>query len=488
MAILINSPGLVTTGTEGADEIRFNTGGFTGNASVVNALGGNDTIFGANVKVLSGAAAGSGPDINAGGGADSILFDFSGSTTSATNLIVKGGAGRDTITLSGEGGASIANVAGGDGGDLITLGGTATFSAIGGGAGHDTITVASAASAILATGATLTMGAGNDVFTDVSGSLSSQTGAGILGGGGADTITLNAITNTGSFVNGDSTADGGGADSISVTTVGAATVVRGKGGADQINVQALAVSATVAGNAGGDTITLSGTSIVGGVVNAGQGGDSIVIDETDLTNAGTISINGGGGKDTIFIADAVVANTAVMINGGAGVDSIAFSGDVLDTADLGGLQLNSLSDSKLGAYDTVDLTGLNSADEVATIDIVAGSALSFVNSSSTIGAAANIAPSVFLTGAGITGSVTGGYMTYASVGSATLAVAAGYADAATRIASGTSEGRAVLFTNGGNDFLFIQGGTAGTDDDALIQFNGISGSTMSNAAITLKAD
>ena len=45
MAILITSPGLVTTGTEGADEIRFITGGaLTGNASVVGGLAGNDTI------------------------------------------------------------------------------------------------------------------------------------------------------------------------------------------------------------------------------------------------------------------------------------------------------------------------------------------------------------------------------------------------------------------------------------------------------------
>ena len=122
------------------------------------------------------------------------------------------------------------------------------------------------------------------------------------------------------------------------------------------------------------------------------------------------------------------------------------------------------------------------------MDVVAGSALGFANSASSIGAIADIAPTVFATGAAISGSVTGGYMTFTGEGSATLAVAAGYADAATRIADGASEGRSVLFTNGGNDFLFIQGGTAGTDDDALIMFNGISGSTMAAGTITLKAD
>jgi len=455
-------------------------------ASVVNGLAGNDTIFATDLLVASAANIGSGPDINAGGGADSILFDFSGSTTSATNLIIKGGAGRDTITLSGADGAAVANLAGGDGGDLITLNGTGTFSAIGGGAGLDTITVDSASVTTLATGATLGLGAGNDVFTDISGQLATQTGAGILGGGGSDTITLVAIAGTGSFVNGDSTADGGGADSIAVTTVNAETVVRGKGGADSINVASLAVSGTIAGNAGGDIITVSG-AIAGGDINGGQGADSIVIDEADLTNAGTVAINGGGGKDTIFFGDAVVGNTAVLIAGGAGVDSITFSGTVTDDADLGGLQLNSLSDSTLGGYDTVDLTGL-AATTTGTMDVVAGSAIGFANSASSIGAIADIAPTVFATGAAISGSVTGGYMTFTGEGSATLAVAAGYADAATRIADGASEGRSVLFTNGGNDFLFIQGGTAGTDDDALIMFNGISGSTMAAGTITLKAD
>ena len=43
MAILITSPGLVTTGTEGADDIRYQ-GGVTANGSVVNGLAGADTI------------------------------------------------------------------------------------------------------------------------------------------------------------------------------------------------------------------------------------------------------------------------------------------------------------------------------------------------------------------------------------------------------------------------------------------------------------
>ena len=61
MAILITSPGLVTTGTEGADDIRFITGGFTGEGSVVNALAGNDTIVGSAFASAVGVVAGNGP-------------------------------------------------------------------------------------------------------------------------------------------------------------------------------------------------------------------------------------------------------------------------------------------------------------------------------------------------------------------------------------------------------------------------------------------
>ena len=92
------------------------------------------------------------------------------------------------------------------------------------------------------------------------------------------------------------------------------------------------------------------------------------------------------------------------------------------------------------------------------MDLVAGSA---------IGATAPLrsvqSPTLllaFATGAAITGSVANGWTTFTGEGSASLAAAAGVADAATRIADGTSEGRTVLFTTGGNDFIFVQGGTA----------------------------
>ena len=69
MAILITSPGLVTTGTEGADEILFGSS-VAANGSVVNALAGNDTIqltaAGSTISAVGG------PTLNGMGGADVI--------------------------------------------------------------------------------------------------------------------------------------------------------------------------------------------------------------------------------------------------------------------------------------------------------------------------------------------------------------------------------------------------------------------------------
>ena len=480
MAILITSSGLVTTGTEGADDIRFITGGLTGNGSVVNGLAGNDTIFGTDLTVVSAASIGSGPSINGGGGADSINIDFSGSTTSATNTQIFGGAGRDTITLSGEANAGVAKVAGGDGGDLITLQGTGTYSAIGAGAGTDTIELSGATT--LVTGASIGLGAGNDV---ISGTVATLTGAGILGGGGSDTITLTTLANSGSFVNGDSSGNGGAADSIVVTTMEEATIVRGKGGADTITIQNIQGSAAIAGNAGRDVLVVSGTFADDAAIRGGQGGDSIKIDEANLTDT-TGELIGGGGKDTITFADTVVNNASITVEGGAGVDSITFSGAINNASDLGAVRINAMGDSTLAGVDTYDVSGL-AVGQNATLDVVANSAIGF-NSAAAIAAIADINTGVFTTGAAVTGSVTGGYMTFAGEGSATLAAAAGYADAATRIVDGNSQGRSVLFTNNGDDYLFVQGGTAGTSDDFLMELNGASGSTMANSTITLQGD
>lgn len=487
MAILITSPGLVTTGTEGADNILFGTGLATGNATVVDGLAGNDTIVGSNIGQFSAANIGAGPVFNGGGGADVLTFTggISGGTTSATNAVLNGGAGRDTITLSGTDSGLIGNVAGADGGDLITLVGTGIYSAIGGGAGLDTIELSGVTT--LATGATIGAGAGNDV---ISGAVTTLTGAGVLGGGGSDTITLNSIIGTGSFVNGDTTTNGGLADSIAVNTMAAGTIIRGKGGADTINVANTLGSAVIAGNAGGDVLVLSGTVADDFAVQAGQGGDSITLDEADLTNVSGILL-AGGGNDTILIADVIVNNSTISMNGGAGVDSITFSG-VLSDLNLGTLEISDLGDSKGGAMDTVDLTGI-AAGETGTLTFAASTSLS-LGSAGALSAIADVAftgatTTGFFTAAGQSGTVTSGAMSFSGQGSATVASAMVHADAVTLIGTDTTKaGKSVLFTAGADEYLFIQGGATGTSDDYVVKFNGTSGSTMTGTTMLLEGD
>ena len=79
-------------------------------------------------------------------------------------------------------------------------------------------------------------------------------------------------------------------------------------------------------------------------------------------------------------------------------------------------------------------------------------------------------------------------MSFSGQASATVATAAINADIATRVATGTSQGRAVMFTAGSDEYLFVQGGAAGTDDDYVVKFNGTDGSTITGTTIILGAD
>ena len=65
-------------------------------------------------------------------------------------------------------------------------------------------------------------------------------------------------------------------------------------------------------------------------------------------------------------------STGLIIDAGAGVDSIVFTGAV--TSSLGTIQISNLGDSKVGASDTLDLTGMA---EISTgsFSFAAGTAL-----------------------------------------------------------------------------------------------------------------
>ena len=100
----------------------------------------------------------------------------------------------------------------------------------------------------------------------------------ILGGGGADSITVNGlVSGTGFEINGDSSANGGGNDTITlVNALSGGSTVRGKGGADLISISGMAgTGIEVLGNAGDDTITISDNvvDLTGTLIGGGQGND-----------------------------------------------------------------------------------------------------------------------------------------------------------------------------------------------------------------------
>ena len=80
-------------------------------------------------------------------------------------------------------------------------------------------------------------------------------------------------------------------------------------------------------------------------------------------------------------------------------------------------------------------------------------------------------------------------MSFSGQGSASVATAMTNADAVTRIGSDTSfAGKSVLFTAGTSEYLFVQGGAAGTSDDYVVKFNGTDGSTLIGTILVLGGD
>ena len=270
-----------------------------------------------------------------------------------------------------------------------------------------------------------------------------------------------------------------------VGTQGTETVVRGKGGADTIQVITFG-SGVIAGNAGGDVIIVSGGFAGDGTVRGGAGADLLDLDEAVFAGSGLLIA--GGGADTIALSGAGNLDE-VTINGGAGVDSITFSG-TLATTDFGALGVSNLGDSKLGAMDTVDLTGLGT-NSTGTFDLnIDKTALGLSAAGVIPGAIGNVSATTtttgtltttgigFLTAVGVSGSVTDGAMSFTGEGSATVSTAATYADAITLASTDPDAGKSVLFTAGTDEYLFIQGGAAGTDDDYIVKFNGTDASTF----------
>ena len=368
---------------------------------------GNDTLRGASGNDVFSWGSGDGNDSVDGGDGDDTLFvagssgndiidvfeDGSGNVvvvvngesltaTSIEDLVIAGGGGNDTITISDLTSAAVSNGAlsistsllGGAGDDVLDASDAGWSIFADGGDGNDTLTGGVRPDSLVG-------GTGNDVFSWTAGSGNDT----MNGGSGNDTLVVSGVTtnDTISFFEdglgnavitindetisttdiehfvgfdipapGDDTVVGtAGNDTIGWSSGDGNDVIDGAGGNDVL---------VIGGTAGNDVIdifddgfgnvvvvvnseTLSVSNIEEIVINTGDGDDIVNIGDLSGTavNNDTISYSGGVGND---VFDASLSGKRVVADGGDGDDTLTGGGqndslhggrgnDVLDGGD-----------------------------------------------------------------------------------------------------------------------------------------------------------
>ena len=303
------------TGNDGANVITGNSGD-----NVITGLGGADTLHGGggNDTLIGGL----GNDTITGDAGDDVVQYTLGDGVD----IIDGGAGTDTLAVSGTAGNDTIHVSLNGSGVIGSVEGMSPTNVerytVDGGSGSDTLTYTGTTSAVtvnLATGSAtgLTSVTGVENVTGGSGndSLTGDANANVLtGGAGADTLIGGDGNDTFRHVAGDGAdvIDGGaGSNTLDYTgSVSAVTVDLSTGAATDI--ASLAHIQNVIGGSAADTLT----------------GD-----------AGANKLTGGGGNDAIFGGDgldtAVFASTfavtAVVANSSGGWTVTTGNGDGTDT-------------------------------------------------------------------------------------------------------------------------------------------------------------
>ncbi|MCB4389384.1 hypothetical protein [Synechococcus sp. MU1617] len=450
----VDSTGVVTTASVDSDSIFIQSAAVPG--STILGLAGNDTI-----NLTEGAAANSsaaGIEVRAGEGNDLIDAHALMLQSAGPNTLI-GGAGADTINISG---SNIGVVKGNAGADVLRIsGGLGVYSAIGMGAGADEVVLEAG------TFGSIALGDGHDKFS--ASTVTFATAATVQGGNGRDTIALTVAGGTTAIVNGGKLQD-----LITIDGIGADSTIRGNGGADTITVSGDGALYKIAGNAGADLINISGYA-ADVSISGGDGNDTIIVlsNEEDVT----ANILGGAGNDSIKIGNVTEDDTYAksVIFGGAGADTINFSADatVGSGETLGTLSYSSFSESNLESFDSFVLQGAGISGNTTTLNadfIGVDVTATTVTEASAIGLLGNTT---------FSGNIASNVLTLSgdsSVSSVTAIM--GTVDTLT---VGTTNGGVLFETKGGDNYLFIQGGAAGTADDALISLGDLSGGALTMA-------
>jgi hypothetical protein len=322
-----------------------------GDGGCMQGSGGNDTI---TVASMSGSA------INGGNGAD--VISIGGTMNGGT---IDGGTGNDSITVGGR--MANGTINGGDGNDSITIGSYMSGGLIDGGDGANSITVIGdfyggtiriGASDVLSIGGyiqgTVELKEATSLTVATLGRLGWGTGASIIGSAGSDTITI------------DGSASG--------------EIIDGGDGADVITIGSNMTNLTTVGGAGNDIITIhgyvSGSMIYGddSLAGADAGNDIITIHGNvtgDAVSGGSL-IDGGGGNDVITVHGNLSRGS--LIDGGDGNDVITVNGTMSgsSTTIYGGGGDDVITMDTMG-YGTIDGGNGNDSIIVGTINVSTGS-------------------------------------------------------------------------------------------------------------------
>ena len=454
----IDDTGVVTTASTGGDSIYIQSAAVKGQS--ILGLAGNDTINLTEGVVGNNSAFGM--EVKAGEGNDEITISGLGAFSAGKHTII-GGAGSDTINMSG---STLDQLKTNGGADKLVLSG-GSYSAIGLGAGSDSITI-SAADSVTAHAYRLSLGDGHDLV--VAGStLEFNTAASVIGGNGRDTINLaiGAGSQSAAFINGGALQD-----VITIDGLIQNQTVKGMGGADTITLSGDGqTSAFIAAGAGADKVTLSGMTL-GSTIAGGEGADSIAI--MGITATVSADILGGSGADSIAINAPLTAQniSKTTIAGGAGADTITFSaGNQTGTTTLGTLAYSSFTESDLANTDTVDI------NVVPTSGALVKFTTDFTDDLTSL-SITEAAAAVSLGDATFSGNIASNTLTVS--GSYSVSSVTALAGTVDTITLDKGKGAAVLISaKGGANYLFVQGGTTGTADDAVISLGSLSGASVS---------
>jgi Ca2+-binding RTX toxin-like protein len=222
-----------------------------------------------------------------------FIMTDNASTTASTIL---GGAGNDVLY----GGTKADSITGNDGADTLF-----------GGDGNDTISGGSGADSISGGSGTdvLTGGDGNDTFY-VGTASDFATAETVDGGSGTDTLSFADVATS------LAAADVLGLKSIEKITYAAATS----------NTTALTLTDAVFTANGNTTLTIDASAATSGAVTLAASGltaaNSLYIDVSNSSNAGTNSVVLGAGNDTVKIDDTALDTSGATYTAGSGTDTL----------------------------------------------------------------------------------------------------------------------------------------------------------------------